>query len=90
MEKNLSIIEIIYQAIDRDNIIKKANQKIENKINHNAQEKFFNIIEENSKIIKAWEAIEDNYNIKITEYSKAFYEQGFIEGINLLLKCLKT
>ena len=80
MEKNLSIIEIIYQAIDRDNIIKKANQKIENKINHNAQEKFFNIIEENSKIIKAWEAIEDNYNIKITDntsvvvYSK-FHKQ---------------
>ena len=33
--------------------------------------------------------MEDNYNIKISEYNKAMYKQGFIDGINLILECLK-
>ena len=32
--------------------------------------------------------IEENYNIKITEYNKEIYKQGFIDGVNLILNCL--
>ena len=28
--------------------------------------------------------------IKISEYNKEFYKQGFIDGINLIINCLKT
>ena len=34
--------------------------------------------------------IEDNYNIKITEYNKEMYKQGFIDGVNLILNCLEN
>ena len=33
--------------------------------------------------------IEDNYNMRITEYNKEIYKQGFIDGVNLILNCLK-
>ena len=34
--------------------------------------------------------IEDNYNIKITKYNKEMYKQGFIDGVNLMINCLKS
>lgn len=33
--------------------------------------------------------IEDNYNIKITRYNEEMYKLGFIDGINLMIECLK-
>ena len=33
--------------------------------------------------------IEDNYNIKITKYNEEIYKKGFIDGVNLMLNCLK-
>ena len=32
---------------------------------------------------------EDNYNIKITRYNEEMYKLGFIDGINLMIECLK-
>ena len=33
--------------------------------------------------------IEDNYNIKITKYNEEMYKLGFMDGINLIIECLK-
>ena len=38
---------------------------------------------------KVFNKLEDNYNMKFTEYNKEFYKQGFIDGVNLILNCLK-
>ena len=33
--------------------------------------------------------IEENYSIRITQYNKEIYKQGFIDGVNLMINCLK-
>ena len=88
---NKDIIEIIYQAEEKelDGIIKKSDEKIKDKIrNINTKEIIENSVNQ-KEIIKMLENIEENYNIKIGEYVKEFYKQGFIDGINLMLNCLK-
>ena len=40
------------------------------------------------KIKEIIKEMEDNYNIKMSEYNKVMYKQGFIDGINLILECL--
>ena len=38
---------------------------------------------------KMVETIEENYSIKIAEYNKEFYKQGFKDGVNLIMNCFK-
>lgn len=47
-------------------------------------------MKEELKTINKEAAIEDNYNIKITKYNKEMYKQGFIDGVNLMINCLKS
>ena len=74
--KEKDIIEIIYNSQEEqiDKIIKKAKKEIKEEI----------------KKIKTEAAIEDNYNIKITKYNKEMYKKGFIDGVNLMINCLKS
>ena len=45
---------------------------------------------ENSKELKEiLNQIEENYSIRITQYNKEIYKQGFIDGVNLMINCLK-
>ena len=94
MEKDIKykdMIEIIYQAEEKtlDEKIKEVNQKVKNRIN---DINIDNILENTSRqgeLRKVFEEIEENYSIKISEYNKEFYKQGFIDGVNLILNCLK-
>lgn len=74
--KEKDIIEIIYNSQEEqiDKIIKKVNKEIKEEL----------------KTINKEAAIEDNYNIKITKYNKEMYKQGFIDGVNLMINCLKS
>ena len=63
---------------------KKLNDKLK-KINFKEIEDDSNCEQELKEILNK---IEDNYNIKITEYNKEMYKQGFIDGVNLILNCL--
>ena len=74
--KEKDIIEIIYNSQEEqiDKIIKKVNKEIKEEL----------------KTINTEVAIEDNYNIKITKYNKEMYKQGFIDGVNLMINCLKS
>ena len=74
--KEKDIIEIIYNSQEEqiDKIIKKVNKEIKEEL----------------KTINKEAAIEDNYNIKITKYNKEMYKQGFIDGVNLMINCLKN
>ena len=84
-EKNM--INIIYQVQDKkiDEILKKTDENVKDKLKKINLEK----IMEDSNCAKEFNKIEDNYNIIITEYNKEMYKQGFIDGVNLILNCLK-
>lgn len=87
-EKN--IIEIIYNAENSniDKIVKKVNKDIKEEIKDINIEKI--VEEKNQKKIKeVFEQIEENYNIRISQYNKEIYKQGFIDGVNLIINCLK-
>ena len=90
--KEKDIIEIIYKSQEEqiDKIIKKVNQEINKELKTINTE----IVIENSnnprELKEIFNKIEDNYNIKITKYNKEMYKQGFIDGINLMINCLKN
>lgn len=95
MEKMLAeknIIEIIYNAEENniDNIIKQANKKIKEEIKDIEIEKLLKDNENSKELKEVLEKIEDNYNIRITQYNKNMYKKGFIDGVNLMINCLKN
>ena len=95
MEKMLAeknIIEMIYNAEENniDNIIKQANKKIKEEIKDIEIEKLLKDNENSKELKEALEKIEDNYNIRITQYNKNMYKKGFIDGVNLMINCLKN
>lgn len=88
---NKDIIERIYYAQEKelDKKITQVNQKIKDKIKdidtRNIEES------ENSREIKEMlETIEENYSIKIANYIKEYYKQGFVDGVNLMINCLRS
>ena len=94
MEDNIeikNIIELIYHAEDEklDKKIKQINKNIKDKVkNINIEELLENTKRPNDPS-KALTRLEENYSIKIAEYNKEFYKQGFIRGVNLIIDCLK-
>lgn len=89
--KEKDIINIIYYAQEEkiDKILKKADERLKGKLEKINLER---IIEDSNcakELKKVFNKIEDNNNIKITEYNKELYKQGFIDGVNLILNCLK-
>ena len=89
MEEN--IIEIIYQSEEEklDRKIKQINKNIKEKIRDINVNKLLENISKTNELKKVLEQIEENYNVKISEYNKEFYKQGFIDGVNLIINCLK-
>lgn len=89
--KNKNIIKTIYEAEERtlDEKIKEANKRVKDQIKDIDIKK---LLEETSKpkeLEKAFERIEENYSIKIAQYNQEFYNQGFIDGVNLMINCLE-
>ena len=90
--KRKNMINIIYEAKEEviDEIIKKTDEELKDKLKISEID-IEEIIKDsrNSKELKEiFNKIEDNYNIKITEYNKKIYKQGFIDGVHLILDCL--
>jgi len=88
--KNKNIIEIIYQGEEKilDEKIKQANKKIRNQIKEINVKELLEDTANASELEKTFERIEENYSIRIAEYNKEFYKQGFIDGIQLMMNCL--
>ena len=84
------IIEKIYNLNNEeiDNILKLKQKEIKLKeIDYKIIEK----IEKNDIKEKIKEIIkiqDENYNIKLSEYSKAMYKKGFKDGINIIIEAL--
>ena len=89
-EKN--IIEIIYNSQEEqiDKIIKKANKEIKEQLKAINTETAIGNSNNPKELKEIFNKIEDNYNIKITKYNKEMYRQGFIDGVNLMINCLKN
>ncbi len=94
-EKNnkKEIVETIYKSeLEKlDKIIIEKNKelkKVMKEIDIDSIIKTIENKEEQEKIYKLLNNIEENYNIKISEYNKVMYKQGFIDGINLMIECI--
>ena len=94
-EKNnkKEIIETIYKSeLEKlDKIIIEKNKELKKMMKEIDIDSIIKTIEnkeEQEKIYKLLNNIEENYNIKISEYNKVMYKQGFIDGINLMIECI--
>ena len=95
MEENIKykdMLEIIYQAEEKllDEKIKQANKKIKDQIKQINIEKLLSEVPNPEILTKTFDKIEENYSIKIAEYNKEYYKQGFIDGVNLIINCFKN
>ena len=88
---NKDMIRKIYEREEEeiDQIIKKANKEIKDYLNIINLEKVIGESENPNELREIFKKIEDNYNIKITKYNEEIYKKGFIDGVNLMLNCLK-
>ena len=86
------MINIIYQLQEEkvDKILKNTDKTINNKLKEIDFEKIVKNSNDAKELNEIFNKIEDNYNIKITEYNKEMYKQGFIDGVNLILNCLEN
>ena len=89
--KEADVINLIYQARAEkiDEILKNVDEKLKGRVK---TVEIKRIIEDSNcekQLIEKLNKIEDNYNMKITEYNKEMYKQGFVDGVNLILNCLK-
>ena len=90
--KEKDIIEIIYKSQEEqiDKIIKKANKEIKEELKTINTETAIGNSNNPKELKEIFNKIEYNYNIKITKYNKEMYKQGFIDGVNLMINCLKS
>ena len=89
--KEVDVINLIYQARAEkiDEILKNVDEKLKGRVK---TVEIKRIIEDSNcekQLTKEPNKIEDNYNMKITKYNKEMYKQGFVDGVNLILNCLK-
>ena len=93
MEKleNVDMIKKIYEVEPEniDKIIKKSNKEIKDYLKTINLEKVIGESNTPNELRKIFKDIEDNYNIKITKYNEEMYKKGFIDGINLIINCIK-
>ena len=88
---NNQIIKKIYEGEEEkiDNIIKEANKEIKDELKVINIENIIDNADNSREIRNILNDIEDNYNIKITKYNEEMYKLGFMDGINLIIECLK-
>ena len=88
---NNQIIKKMYKGEEEkiDNIIKAANKDRTDELKVRNIENIIDNVDNPREIRNILNDIEDNYNIKITKYNEEMYKLGFIDGINLMIECLK-
>lgn len=88
---NNQIIKKIYKGEEEkiDNIIKEANKEIKDELKVINIENIIDNANNPREVRNILNDIEDNYNIKITKYNEEMYKLGFMDGINLIIECLK-
>ena len=90
--ENKEIIEKLYdaQAETIDSIMKKIDKDIKDQLE---TVEIFNIVEntnDSQELKEIFYKIEDNDHKKMVAYNKEMYKQGFVDGVRLMLECLKN
>lgn len=84
---NKDMIEKLYES--QEDIINEKIKEADRKIEYKIKDINYNNINNESEVEKILEIVEENYNIRIGEYIRELYKQGVIDGINLMINCLK-
>ena len=84
---NKDMIEKLYKS--QEDIINEKIREPDRKIEYKIKDINYTNINNESEVEKILEIVEENYNIRIGEYLKELYKQGVIDGINLMINCLK-
>ena len=84
---NKDMIEKLYKS--QEDIINEKIRESDRKIEYKIKDINYTNINNESEVEKILEIVEENYNIRIGEYLKELYKQGVIDGINLMINCLK-
>lgn len=89
--KEADVINLIYQARAEkiDEILKNVDEKLKGRVKTIEIKRIIEDSNCEKQLTKELNKIEDNYNMKITKYNKEMYKQGFVDGVNLILNCLK-
>ena len=89
--ENVDMIKKIYEAEFEkiDKIIKRSNKEIKDYLKTINLEKVIGESNTPNELREIFKNIEDNYNIKIAKYNEEMYKKGFIDGINLIINCIK-
>lgn len=89
--KNKEMIKTVYKAQEEviDKIIQKINKETKEQLKEINIEKIMQEAKNPNEVKEIFNKIEDNYNIKISKYNEEIYKQGFIDGVNLIINCLK-
>ena len=89
--QNKEMIKTVYKAQEEviDQIIKKINKETKEQLKEINIEKIMEEAKNPNEVKEIFNKIEDNYNIKISKYNEEIYKQGFIDGVNLIINCLK-
>ena len=89
--KNKEMIKTVYKAQEEviDKIIQKINKETKEQLKEINIEKIMQEAKNLNEVKEIFNKIEDNYNIKISKYNEEIYKQGFIDGVNLIINCLK-
>lgn len=86
------MIEVIYRAEEKllDEKMKEANRQMKDQMRDINIKEMLENTSKPKELENNLEKIEENYSIKIAQYNKEFYKQGFIDGIHLMINCFKT
>ncbi len=84
---NKDMLEKLYKS--QEDIINEKIREADRKIEYKIKDINYTNINNESEVEKILEIVEENYNIRIGEYLKELYKQGVIDGINLMINCLK-
>ena len=89
--KNKEMIKTVYKAQEEviDKIIQKINKETKEQLKEINIEKIMEEAKNPNEVKEIFNKIEDNYNIKISKYNEEIYKPGFIDGVNLIINCLK-
>lgn len=87
----MEILEQIYLSPESkiDDIIQETNNEIKGKLNKIDIAEILEKYSNDKELQNVFEKIEDNYNIKVSYLNKRIYEQGFIDGVKLMLEALR-
>ena len=86
-----NIIKNLYNSREEkiDEVIKKIEKNMKNESKDVSIEELIDNKENIDNLKKVYDKIKNNYEIKISKYCEAIYEQGVKDGVNFIIDCIK-